>query len=68
MAVLWHPATPGDALWLRQAQIADRVLGVELQELEARSPNDFDRVLAAMTAKRAGALLLAADIMFLTHR
>ena len=68
MAVLWHPATPGNALWLREAQIAARVLGVELQELPARSPDDFDSAFAAMTAKRAGALLLAGDVMFLTHR
>ena len=67
-AVLWHPATPGNALWLREAQIAARVLGLELQDLPARSPDDFDSAFAAMTAKRAGALLLAGDIMFLTHR
>ncbi len=68
MTVLWHPATPGNALWLREAQTAARVLGVELQDLEAHSPNDFDSAFAAMKTKRAGALLLAGDIMFLTHR
>src|SRR5205823_1718861 len=42
--------------------------GLELQPLEARSLNDFDRAFAAMTAKRAGALLVLGDVMFSTHR
>ncbi len=68
MAVLWNPTTPGNALALREAEVAARVLGVELQPLEARSPNDFDRAFVAMTAKRAGALLVLGDVMFSTHR
>jgi putative ABC transport system substrate-binding protein len=68
VAVLWNPATPGNALALRETEIAARVLGVELQLLEARSLNDFDSAFAAMTAKRAGALLVLGDVMFVTHR
>ena len=68
VAALWNPTTPGNALALREAEKAGRVLGVELQPLEARSPDDFDRAFAAMTAKRAGALLVLGDVMFSTHR
>jgi putative ABC transport system substrate-binding protein len=41
---------------------------VELQILEARSLNNFDAAFAAMGAKRAGPLLVLADVMFVTHR
>ena len=68
MAVLWNPTTPGNALALREAEIAARGLGLELQLLEARSLNDFDDAFAAMTTKRAGALLVLGDVMFVTHR
>ena len=68
VAALWNPATPGNTLGLKEAEIAARALGVELQLLEARSLNDFDGAFAAMSAKRAGGLLVLADVMFVTHR
>ena len=68
IAALWNPGTPGNALLVREAAIAGRALGVELQLLEARSLSDFDGAFAAMSAKHAGALLVLADVMFVTHR
>jgi putative ABC transport system substrate-binding protein len=68
VAVLWNPGTPGNALWLREAEAAARALGVELQPLEARGPNDFDRAFTAMTARRAAALLVLGDVMLATNR
>ena len=68
VAVLWNPGTPGNALWLREAEAAGRAFGLELQPLEARSPNDFQRAFAAMSAKRAGALLVLVDVMLATNR
>jgi putative ABC transport system substrate-binding protein len=41
---------------------------VQLQPLEARTPNDFDGSFAAMATQRAGALLVIGDVMFVTHR
>jgi putative ABC transport system substrate-binding protein len=68
MAILWNPTTPGNALALREAEITARALAVELQLLEARSASDFDGAFAAMTTRRAGALLILGDVMFTTHR
>jgi putative ABC transport system substrate-binding protein len=68
VAVLWNPGTPGNELWLREAESAARALGIELQPLEARSLNDFDRAFTAMTAKRAAALLVLGDVMLATNR
>src|SRR5262249_13679414 len=68
MAALWNPATPANALALREAEIAARARGVELQPLEARRLGDLDSAFAAMSTTRAGALLVLADVMFVTHR
>ncbi len=68
MAVLWNPTTPGNALALREAEIAARALRVELQLLEARRLNDFESAFAAMSTKGAGALLVLGDVMFTTYR
>ena len=53
---------------LRETEVASRALGVQLPLLEARSLNDFESAFAAMTTKRAGALLVLGDVMFVTHR
>jgi ABC-type uncharacterized transport system substrate-binding protein len=53
---------------LNEEVAAARRLGVELQVLEARSPGDFDAAFAAMAAKRAGAVHVLGDVMFVTHR
>jgi putative ABC transport system substrate-binding protein len=68
VAVLSNPGTSGNALWLQHAQAAARSLAVDLQSLEARGPADFESAFAAMTAKRAEALVLAGDILFLNER
>jgi putative ABC transport system substrate-binding protein len=68
MAVLWNPATRGNALALKEAEIAAGALRVELQRLEARRLNDFESAFAAMSTKRAGALLILGDVMFTTYR
>lgn len=67
IAVLWNPATKGNVAFLRAAEDAARRLAVELQTLEARGPADFDPAFRAMTVKRADALLLLGDVMFVTH-
>jgi putative tryptophan/tyrosine transport system substrate-binding protein len=38
-------------------------LGVQLQLLEARGPNEFDGAFAAMAKERVGALLVLSDAM-----
>jgi putative ABC transport system substrate-binding protein len=43
-------------------------LGVRLQTLEARNPQEIDSAFAAMTRERAGALLILPDGIFLSQR
>ncbi len=68
VAVLGNPTNPAYPLLLREVEVAARSLGVQLQTLEARGPDDFERAFAAMLRERAGALLVQLDGMFLLHR
>jgi ABC-type uncharacterized transport system substrate-binding protein len=68
VAVLGNPDSPHYGSAVREAQVAGRSLGVQLQVLEARGPNEFDRVFATMIKDRAGAFLVLADPVSLLHR
>jgi putative ABC transport system substrate-binding protein len=68
VAFLRHPGNPASAANLREAEAAARVLGVRLQALEARNPQEIDSAFAAMTRERAGALLIHADALFGNQR
>jgi putative ABC transport system substrate-binding protein len=68
VAILSNPANPGHPLAIREVNVAARSLGVQLQLLEARDPNEFDGAFAAMATERVGVLLVVADSMFLLHR
>jgi putative ABC transport system substrate-binding protein len=70
IAVLTNPArrSPTSAQGLKQAEAAARTLGVRLQMLEARSPEQFEPAFTAMTRGRSEAVLVSADSMFWLHR
>jgi len=67
LAVLWNPTNPGRAS-LEEAKGAARSLGVQLELVEARSPDAINGAFAAMTSARAGAVLVLWDGMFLIHQ
>ena len=71
VAVLWHPAGmsehQGKAM-LKAAEGAARALGVRLQIVEARAPNDLDRAFSEMTRERAHALTVLSSPMFAQER
>jgi putative ABC transport system substrate-binding protein len=68
VALLWNPDNPGSAPQLREAEAAARALGVRLQALEARAPQEIDSAFAAMTRERAGALVVLGDAILLNQR
>ena len=68
VAILSNPGNPAHALGIREVKVAARSLGVQLQLLEARGPEDFDGAFAAMAKERVGALLVVSDSMFSLHR
>jgi putative ABC transport system substrate-binding protein len=68
VAVLWNPANPvWHAAASRETEVAARALGLRLQLLEARGPDELDEAFAAMTRERAGALFVPADIILVRH-
>jgi putative ABC transport system substrate-binding protein len=68
VAVLSNPANPSQALAIENVIVAARAVGVQLQLLEARGPNQFDNAFAAMARERAEALLVVLDPFFGFHR
>jgi len=68
VALLRNPANPASVQGLRDAEAAARALGVRLQPLEARNPQEIDSAFAAMTRERAGALLILPDPIFGNQR
>jgi putative tryptophan/tyrosine transport system substrate-binding protein len=67
VALLWNPANPASASQLREAEAAAQALGIQLQTLEARAPQEIDSAFAAMTRERAGALVVLADAIFVNQ-
>ena len=54
--------------YVKSAEDAARTLGVRLQVVHARGPEDFDRAFTDMTSARAGALAVVATPVFNTSR
>ncbi len=71
VAVLWQPGAVGERTekdMLKEADVAARALGVRLQVVEVRGPDDFDRAFSDMTRARTGALTALPSIMFFNER
>ena len=70
-AVLWQPGAPDertDKDMLMEAEVASRTLGVRLQAVKARGPEDFERAFSDVTKARAGALIVLTSVMFINER
>jgi ABC-type uncharacterized transport system substrate-binding protein len=67
VAALLHPGVYGEHTMrdmLKETEIAAQTLGVQLQLLEARSPNEFERAFSAMVTNRTSALIVFPSPMF----
>ena len=64
VGALWNPCNPQHAPRLRQAEIVAEALGMEVQALEARGPDDLGRAFALMTMAHVGAIEILGDAMF----
>ena len=68
VAVLWNPDNPVAAHQLREAEGAARVLGVSIQAVKVRGPNELEQAFIAMARRRAGAFLVTTDAMLTDTR
>ena len=64
--VPWAERTEKDLR--KEAEVAARALGVRLQFVEVRGPDDFDRAFSDMTKARAGALTVLGTTMLINER
>ncbi len=68
MAVLWNPLTAPNAVALKETELAARALGLALQPVSARRPDEIDGAFAAMSRARADGLIVLADPVLLSVR
>jgi putative tryptophan/tyrosine transport system substrate-binding protein len=65
---IWNPANPvWQALQLKHAKAAARALGIELQILEAKTPNEFDAAFETIDREGIRALVILLDPVYMTH-
>jgi putative ABC transport system substrate-binding protein len=63
VAMLWNAADLGMTMRYRAAEEAARVLGVKVQTLGVREPDDFEHAFAEMTRDRPDAILMVNDAL-----
>jgi len=68
VCVLFNPDNITHGGKMKYLEIASQSLGVELQPVSARGPDELDGAFAAMTKENPGALLVLGDIMFIQER
>jgi putative tryptophan/tyrosine transport system substrate-binding protein len=69
VAALWNPANPiFQAIQRRETEVAARALGMQLQFVEARAPDEIDRAFARVAKERMRALLVLNDPVFTAQR
>jgi len=59
--VIWNPTTPSHSLAVRSVEAAGRTLGIELHAVPARTAEDFESALDAMTRAQVGGFLVLAS-------
>jgi putative ABC transport system substrate-binding protein len=68
LAVLRNPTMEIHATFWRETEVAARTLGVALQPLDLRVPEDFEAAFAAATRGNAEALITFEDALTNSHR
>jgi putative ABC transport system substrate-binding protein len=66
VAVLSHAMNPGNAEYIRQAELAAPALGLQLQVVAVRDAGDFER--AFRETRGASAVIQLDDVVFTSHR
>ncbi len=68
VAVFWDPANPGSPGSLKEMEMAAQSLGLKIQRLEIRDPNDLEGAFQAAAKARAGAAMILSSPVIFTHR
>jgi putative ABC transport system substrate-binding protein len=68
VGVLRNPMSPSDTIYWKETKVAAQRLGVALEALEVRRPEDFEAAFAFAKQRNAQALLAFDDTLTLTYR
>ena len=68
VAILFNPTILGQVVGVKEAQVAAPPLGLRVQPVEVRAPDELGHAFDAMTKERAEALLLIGDPFTVTHQ
>ena len=68
VAVLWNADDLGMTLRYRALEMGARTLGVDVQALGVREPDDFDRAFKAMDREPPDAILMVTDSLTILNR
>jgi len=61
VALFWNSANPEQEPQIKEINVAGQALGIQLQILEVRGANDFDKAFPAIAKERADAILTLPD-------
>jgi putative tryptophan/tyrosine transport system substrate-binding protein len=68
VAILWNATDPGMTLRYRASETGAKVMGIEVQPLGVREPNDFEQAFAAMISEMPDAILMVSDVLTMLNR
>jgi putative ABC transport system substrate-binding protein len=68
VATIWNTANPGNTPLLKDTEVAARQLGLALQSVGIRSPDDLAGAFATITRNKAGALNVLSDAFMVNNR
>jgi putative ABC transport system substrate-binding protein len=68
VGVLRNPLNPGDPIYWKETEVAARRLGVALEALEVRGPEDIEAAFATAKQRNAQALLALEDLVTVSYR
>jgi putative tryptophan/tyrosine transport system substrate-binding protein len=68
VAILWNATDPGMTLRYRASETGAKVMGIDVQPLGVRAPDDFEQAFAAMTSEVPDAILMVSDVLTMLNR
>ncbi len=68
VAMLWNAADLGMTLRYQASETGAQALGLRVQPLAVREPDEFEQAFAAMQRERPDAILMVTDTLTLLHR
>ena len=66
--IIWNPENPASRTGLKETQNAAQSLGVQLQLLEVRGPDDYDGAFQAASKAHVGGVSVVSDSVMFAHR